>query len=367
MALSVGIVGLPNVGKSTLFNALTRAQNAQAANYPFCTIEPNKAVVPVPDARLDALAALVKPQKIVPATVDFYDIAGLVKGASQGEGLGNKFLAHIRETGVILHVVRCFDDPDVVHVDGSVDPVRDAQIIEAELLIADSQTVESRIERLRKMAKFDKDASARLKAGEALLAHLLAGKPASTVPGSADEGPMAELLAELRPLTAKKMIYCANVDEAGLASGNAYVTALRGLAASAGAQVLTVSAKVEEELGALADDERDEFLTSYGVAESGLGQVIRAGYAALGLISYFTAGPKEVKAWTIEQGWKAPKAASVIHTDFERGFIRAEVIGYAEYVQHKTEAKCKAAGVMRLEGKDYVVRDGDVMHFLFNV
>ena len=364
MALSVGIVGLPNVGKSTLFNALTRAQNAQAANYPFCTIEPNKAVVPVPDVRLAALAELVKPQKIVPATVDFYDIAGLVKGASQGEGLGNKFLAHIRETGVILHVVRCFDDPDVVHVDGSVNPVRDVEIIEAELLIADAQVVENRVERLRKMAKFDKDAAAKLKAAETLLAHLLAGNPASTAPG---DGQMAEVLAELRPLTAKPIIYCANVDEAGLSEDNDYVKALQSLAESKNAHVLTVSAKVEEELGALADDERDEFLASYGVAESGLNQVIRAGYAALGLISYFTAGPKEVKAWTIEQGWKAPKAASVIHTDFERGFIRAEAYHCEDLFALGSEQAVKANGLYRSEGKEYVVRDGDILFFKFNV
>jgi len=366
MPLSIGIVGLPNVGKSTLFNALTRAQNAQCANYPFCTIEPNKAIVPVPDDRLNVLARMVAPQKVVAATVEFTDIAGLVKGASTGEGLGNKFLANIRETQAILHVVRCFEDDDVVHVHGKVNPVTDMEVIETELILADAQALENRMDRLRKQAKAGKEHQARLTAAETLLAHLVAGNPAASLPGLA-EGTMGELYAEMSPLTAKPVIYCANVDEDGLGQDSPLVAAVRGHAAKTGSPVVKVSARMEEELAALSDEERDEFLKSYGVSSSGLDQVIRTGYAMLGLISYFTAGPKEVRAWTIEQGWKAPKAASVIHTDFERGFIRAEVISYADYVSHASEAACRAAGVLRQEGKEYQVRDGDVMHFLFNV
>jgi len=366
MPLSIGIVGLPNVGKSTLFNALTRAQNAQAANYPFCTIEPNKAIVPVPDPRLDALTSLAKPQKTLPATVEFTDIAGLVKGASKGEGLGNKFLANIRETQAVLHVVRCFVDDDVVHVHGKVDPLTDIDVIETELILADAQALENRMDRLRKQAKAGKEHQARLAVAEKLLAHLMEGRPASALDGR-DEGAMAELFAELAPITAKPVIYCANVDESGLEADSPAVAAVRAHAAKTGAPVVKVSARMEEEMAALDDAERAEFLESYGVESSGLDQVIRTGYQVLGLASYFTVGPKEVRAWTIEQGWKAPKAASVIHTDFERGFIRAEVIAYADYVTHKTEAACRAAGVLRQEGKEYVVKDGDVMHFLFNV
>jgi len=366
MPLSIGIVGLPNVGKSTLFNALTRAQNAQAANYPFCTIEPNKAIVPVPDPRLDALTSLARPQKTLPATVEFTDIAGLVKGASKGEGLGNKFLANIRETQAILHVVRCFEDPDVVHVHGKVDPVTDIEVIETELILADAQVLENRMDRLRKQARAGKEHQAKLAVAEKLLAHLMEGRPASALEGSG-EGAMAELYAELGPITAKPVIYCANVDEAGLGGDVAAVTAVRDHAARTGAPVVKVSARMEEEMAALDDAERAEFLESYGVESSGLDQVIRTGYGVLGLASYFTVGPKEVRAWTIEQGWKAPKAASVIHTDFERGFIRAEVISYQDYIAHSTEAACRAAGVLRQEGKEYVVKDGDVVHFLFNV
>ncbi len=366
MSLSIGIVGLPNVGKSTLFNALTRAQNAQAANYPFCTIEPNKAVAPVPDARLDALAKLANPQRVLPATVEFTDIAGLVKGASKGEGLGNKFLANIRETQAILHVVRCFVDDDVVHVHGAVDPLADIDVIETELILADAQALENRMDRLRKQARAGKEHQAKLAAAEKLLAHLMEGRPASAMEG-ADDGVMAELFAELGPITAKKVIYCANVDEAGLGEESPALAAVRARAAQVGAQVVVVSAKMEEEMAGLDDAERQEFLQSYGVESSGLDQVIRTSYSVLGLISYFTCGPKEVRAWTIQNGWKAPKAASVIHTDFERGFIRAEVIAFADYVAHGTEAACRAAGVLRQEGKEYVVRDGDVIHFLFNV
>lgn len=366
MPLSIGIVGLPNVGKSTLFNALTRAQNAQAANYPFCTIEPNKAIVPVPDTRLDALARIANPQRVLPATVEFTDIAGLVKGASKGEGLGNKFLANIRETQAILHVVRCFEDDDVVHVHGVVDPVADIEVIETELILADAQTLENRMDRLRKQAKAGKEHQARLAAAEKLLAHLMEGKPAATMSGR-DEPSMAELFAELSPITDKPVIYCANVDESGLGDDSAQVQAVRAYAARTGAPVVKVSARMEEEMAALSDEERAEFLESYGVESSGLDQVIRTGYSVLGLISYFTVGPKEVRAWTIEQGWKAPKAASVIHTDFERGFIRAEVISYQDYISNGTEAACRAAGVLRQEGKEYPVRDGDVIHFLFNV
>jgi GTP-binding protein YchF len=366
MGLSIGIVGLPNVGKSTLFNALTKAQNAEAANYPFCTIEPNKAVVPVPDERLQVLAKLAKSERTIASTVDFIDIAGLVKGASKNEGLGNKFLANIRETQAILQVVRCFENGDVIHVSGSVDPARDVEVIETELILADLQTVEARVERIAKQAKGDKALRPTLEATEALAKHLGEGKPAKSFFDPASELHQ-ELSAELCLLTAKNSIYCANVDEAGLTEDNEHVRALRAVAAARGAEVVKISARMEEELVGLDDAERAEFLKSYGVTTSGLEKVIQKCFEMLGLISYLTAGPKEVRAWTIKRGWYAPKAASVIHTDFEKGFIRAEVIGYGDYVKHGTEAKCRAAGALRVEGKEYVVQDGDVMHFLFNV
>lgn len=365
MSLSIGIVGLPNVGKSTLFNALTKAQNAESANYAFCTIEPNKAVVPVPDVRLQVLADLVRPQRVQHSTVDFVDIAGLVAGASKGEGLGNKFLANIRETQAILHVVRCFEDDDVIHVANSVDPLRDIEIIETELMLADVQVLESRLERMEKQLKGDKMLAPRIEAARRLLAHLDQGAPVSTF--AEESKALDELLAELRLITAKNVIYCANVDEEGVAEDNDHVRRVRQLAAARGAEFVKISARMEEDLVGLEEDEYQEFMESYGIAESGLDQIIRTGFRSLGLISYFTAGVKEVRAWTIHDGDKAPRAAAAIHTDFERGFIRAEVIGYDQYVEHGSEAKCRAAGALRVEGKEYVVRDGDVVHFLFNV
>lgn len=364
MGLSIGIVGLPNVGKSTLFNALTRAQNAQAANYPFCTIEPNKAVVPVPDGRLAELAKLVNPERLVQATVDFVDIAGLVRGANKGEGLGNKFLANIREADAILHVVRCFENADVVHVEGGVDPIRDIEIIDTELLLADLQSLELRVDRLRKISRADPAQRVLLEAVEGLMNHLGAGKPASLYSENADK--LELFLKESPLLTAKKVVYCANVDEAGLKEDNAHVQKLRARAAAQGAPVVKISARTEEELVGLSDGERQEFLASYGVTESGLDQVARLSYEALGLVSYFTAGPKEARAWTIHRGWRAPKAAGVIHSDFEKGFIRAQVISYADYVKLGGESGARSAGVMRVEGKDYEVQDGDVVLFLFN-
>ncbi len=366
MALSIGIVGLPNVGKSTLFNALTKAQNAQAANYPFCTIEPNKATVAVPDKRVDALTAKAKPQKTIHASVDFIDIAGLVRGASKGEGLGNQFLANIRECAAIVEVVRCFEDENITHVDGAVDPLRDIDTIETELLLADIQSVEKRLEKLLKMAKGSKDAKAAAEIMQQLLAALNDGKPASTFALPENEA-FLQSWRELGLLTAKPVIYCANVDENAVADGNELSQRVQALAAERNAGFARICAKLEEELQGLPDDEQAEMLSSYGIDESGLVRIIRTGYDTLGLCSYFTAGPDEVRAWTIRKGWKAPQAASVIHTDFERGFIRAEVISYDDYMSHESEAACRADGVLRVEGKEYVVQDGDVMHFLFNV
>ncbi|WP_027178426.1 redox-regulated ATPase YchF [Maridesulfovibrio bastinii] len=366
MSLSIGIVGLPNVGKSTLFNALTKAQNAESANYAFCTIEPNKAVVPVPDKRIEKLAELVNPEKIQHATVDFIDIAGLVAGASKGEGLGNKFLGNIRETQAILHVVRCFDNDDVIHVANSVDPLRDIEIIETELLLADVQSLDTRIERMGKQLKGDKTLGPKLEIGKKLLDHLNEGHPANTFPEK-DRDEAVELFRELRLITAKNIIYCANVDENGLGEDNDYVKQVKALAAERGAEFVKISARMEEDLIGLEDEEYQEFLESYGVSESGLDQIIRTGFHTLGLMSYFTAGVKEVRAWTIHKGDKAPQAAGVIHTDFEKGFIRAEIVSYDNYVEHKSEAACRSAGVMRSEGKEYVMNDGDVVHFLFNV
>jgi len=366
MGLSIGIVGLPNVGKSTLFNALTKAQNAQSANYPFCTIEPNKAVVPVPDARLPKLQELAGSQKLIQATVDFIDIAGLVKGASKGEGLGNQFLANIREADAILHVVRCFENDDVVHVDGSVDPVRDIEVIDTELILADLQAVERKAERLAKQLKGDKKLGPQLDLLQTLTSHLQTGKPAIDLPELHGELGQ-ELRKDLLLITFKPVIFGMNVDEDGIVHDNDHVLRVRQLASARGARAVKISARMEEELVGLSPEEAHEFLASYGVDESGLDLVIRTGYEMLGLISYFTVGPKEVHAWTIHQGWKAPQAAGVIHTDFERGFIRAEVIAYADYIGHGSEAKCRAAGVLRVEGKEYVLQDGDVVHFLFNV
>ena len=365
MALGVGIVGLPNVGKSTLFNALTRAQNAESANYPFCTIEPNKATVPLADVRLDALAKIAKPEKVIKATVDFVDIAGLVRGASRGEGLGNKFLANIRESSAILQVVRCFADDDVVHVEGGIDPIRDIEIIETELVLADIQSLEKRMDRVGRMARADKELRKEVEAMELLAKHLNDGSPARTFPrGEAD--PILPTLTELQLLTDKPVIYCANVGEGDIGAGNAHVERVQAYAAERGCDVVVISAKMEAELAGLSDAERDDFLASYGLAESGLEQTARKAYHTLGLASYFTAGPKEVRAWTFRRGWAAPKCAGVIHTDFERGFIRAEVIAFDDYIRLNGEAGAKAAGLMRVEGKEYAVQDGDVMHFLFS-
>ncbi len=366
MSLGVGILGLPNVGKSTLFNALTRAQNAEAANYPFCTIEPNKATVPVPDSRLEPLARIAKPGKIVHATVDFTDIAGLVRGASRGEGLGNKFLANIREADAVIHVVRCFEDDNVVHVEGGIDPLRDIGIIETELVLADIQSLEKRLDRVGRQARADKDLRREVEAMEALMAHLNGGAPARTFPRAASD-PILATFAELQLLTDKPVIYCANVGENDVAAESDAVRAVRGHAAAGGADTVVISARMEAELAGMSDTERSDFLSSYGLAESGLDQTIRMAYHTLGLASFFTAGPVEVRAWTFRRGWTAPKAAGVIHTDFERGFIRAEVIAFDDYVRLGGEAPCRGAGLLRVEGKEYEVRDGDVMHFLFNV
>ena len=366
MALSIGIVGLPNVGKSTLFNALTKAQNAAAANYPFCTIEPNKAIVEVPDKRLDKLSAIVDPKKIQHAIVEFTDIAGLVKGASQGEGLGNQFLSHIRETSAIVHVVRCFESEEVIHVDGSVDPLRDIEVIESELILADIQALDNKISRLEKQARGDKKLQPQLDMAKKVIAHLNEGNPASNF-SEHESDTFAEMTKDIRLISSKPMIYAANVDEDGLEEDNDHVKAVTKFAAEQNAEMVKICAKIEEEMSDMEDDERNEFLEALGVAEGGLDQIISHGYHALGLISYFTAGVQEVRAWTIQDGWKAPKAAAVIHDDFERGFIRAEVTAFDDFIANDGEAGARAAGKLRTEGKEYVVVDGDVMHFLFNV
>jgi len=366
MALGIGIVGLPNVGKSTTFNALTKAANAEAANYPFCTIEPNKAVVPVPDGRLDKIAEIVQPAKVVPTAIEFFDIAGLVKGASQGEGLGNQFLSHIRETSAIVHIVRCFDDENVVHVSGQTNPEEDIDTINTELVLADLETVQKRLERVEKQARTDKAVRPLAELLQRLADHLGAGNPAIGFP-ERDTDAFKELNKEVRLLTGKPVIYAANVDEDGLAEENDYVKQVRGIAADQDAEVVKICAKIEEEMIDMSDEERHEFLGTMGAEESGLEQIISHGYKALGLITYFTAGPKECRAWTVREGSKAPQAAGVIHSDFERGFIRAEVVSYEDFVKHGGEQGARSAGVLRTEGKEYVVHDGDVMHFLFNV
>ena len=367
MSLKCGIVGLPNVGKSTLFNCISSGK-AQSANFPFCTIEPNLGSTSVPDRRLDALSELCQPKRTIPATVEIVDIAGLVKGASKGEGLGNQFLANIRETDAILHVLRCFDDGNIVHVDGSVDPVRDKEVVDMELQIKDLETVENRIKKVEKQATTggDKEAKKLLSLLQRYREVLLQGKSCRVVvPENPEEEQMAR---ELYLLTNKPVMYVCNVDEASAATGNAYVDAVRAAVADEHAEILVIAAKTESEIAEIEEyEDRQMFLEEMGLSESGVVRLIQGAYRLLGLQTFFTAGADECRAWTIRVGDKAPKAAGVIHTDFERGFIRAEVIKYDDFVHYKTEAAVRAAGKMGIEGKDYVVQDGDIMHFLFNV
>jgi len=365
MGFRCGIVGLPNVGKSTLFNALTETAAAQAANYPFCTIEPNVGRVAVPDERLHRIAAVAKSAQTIETQIEFVDIAGLVRGASQGEGLGNQFLANIREVDAIVHVLRCFEGGDVTHVEGRVDPIADADTVETELMLADLDSLERRRDPLEKKAKGgDKEAKAQLVLIDKALELVREGKPARLAKLSAEEQPGYRAL---QLLTAKPVLYVCNVDEASAAAGNAHSKKVEERARAEGAGCVVISAKIEAEFAGLAPEERAEFLKEMGLEEAGLNRLIREGYRLLGLITYFTVGPKEARAWTVVRGTKAPQAAGVIHTDFEKGFIRAETIAFDDYVANKGENGAKEAGKMRLEGKDYVVRDGDVMHFRFNV
>jgi len=364
MGFNCGIVGLPNVGKSTLFNALTETVAAQAANYPFCTIEPNLGRVAVPDPRLDTIARIAKSAKTVPTSLEFVDIAGLVRGASRGEGLGNQFLANIREVDAIVHVLRCFEDSDVTHVEGSVDPIRDAETVETELMLADLDSLEKRQQGLVKRVRGgDKEAQAQLALIEPILAALQAGKPARTAVPKGEE----QAAKRLQLLTTKPVLYVCNVEEGTAATGNAHSARVFARAEAEGARAVVVSAAIEAEISQMPQADRAEFLASLGLEDSGLDRIIRAGYALLGLITYFTAGPKETRAWTVTQGTRAPQAAGVIHGDFERGFIAAEAIAYEDYVALGGEQGAKEAGKMRVEGKDYVVKDGDILLFRFNV
>ena len=365
MGFKCGIVGLPNVGKSTLFNALTQTAAAQAANYPFCTIEPNVGEVAVPEPRLDALAEIAGSKEVIPTRMNFVDIAGLVRGASKGEGLGNQFLATIREVDAVVYVLRCFEDDDITHVEGRVDPLADLDTVETELMLADLESLEKRRAPLEKKAKSgEKDAKTAIALIDLALAELNAGRPARTADVPADE---IKAWRMLQLLTAKPVLYIANVDEASAATGNAFSEKVAQKAAEEAASCVVISAKIEAELAMLDEDERAEYLDSLDLEEPGLDRLIRAGHDLLGLITYFTAGPKEARAWTIRKGWTAPQAAGVIHGDFEKGFIRAETIAYDDYVACNGEQAAKDAGKMRQEGRDYVVKDGDVMHFRFNV
>jgi GTP-binding protein YchF len=364
MGFKCGIVGLPNIGKSTIFNAITSA-GAESANYPFCTIEPNVGVVAVPDTRLDALATIVVPEKVLPTTIEFVDIAGLVKGASKGEGLGNQFLGNIRQVDAIAHIVRCFDDPNVVHVDGAVDPMRDIEVIQTELNLADLDTVEKRIIRSQKQARSgDKKLQVEVEILERVRACLDEGRPARAL-GLTDEE--FQVIGDLHLITVKPVLYVANVAEDDLDGEHDFAKQVLSHAQIEGAQFVAICGKIESEVAELEDDEKIEFLNELGLQASGLDRMIQAGYKLLGLITYFTAGKKEVRAWTVSTGSKAPAAAGVIHTDFEKGFIRAEVIGYDDFIASSGEAGAKEKGLMRLEGKEYLVVDGDVMHFRFNV